>query len=132
MDVVLAVEMEVDVMKGVDVAVPADGKLDRGCGVRPRVAKMGFSLVEVSLFCAVVASCAVVGPNAETEDVGSAATVVRGTAILRHANRSAIHRSSRTKNSKKSNLNIVVASLPMASSCGVLDLFGSLGLLATT
>jgi len=124
-DVVLAVEMEVDVMSGVDVAVPADGKLDRGCGVRPRVAKMGFSLVEVSLFCAVVA-------HAETKDVGSAATVVRGTAILRHANRSAIHRSSRTKNSKKSNLNIVVASLPMASSCGVLDLFGSLGLLATT
>jgi len=47
-------------------------------------------------------------------DVGRAA--VRGTAILKQANSSAIQRSSRTKNSKKSSLNIVVASLPRASS----------------
>ena len=52
-------------------------------------------------------------------DVDTGSTPVRGTGILKQAKSSAIQRSSRTKNSKKSSLNIVVASLPRASSCGV-------------
>jgi len=57
--------------------------------------------------------------DVDIADVDTGSTPVRGTGILKQAKSSAIHRSSRTKNSKKSSLNIVVASLPRASSCGV-------------
>jgi len=86
---------------------------------------MGFSLAVPSSPAPVVEVGVEVvlelAPEAELdiEDVDVASTPVRGTGILRHANSSAIQRSSRTKNSKKSSLNIVVASLRRASSCTV-------------
>ena len=86
---------------------------------------MGFSLVVPSspapvaeVVVEVVEVVLELAPEAELEieDVDVGSTAVRGTAILKQANSSAIQRSSRTKNSKKSSLNIVVASLLRASS----------------
>ena len=89
----------------------------------PRVAKMGALLAVSSLAVGVgVEVDAAPEPEAELDSEAVGSTAVLGTAILRQANSSAMHRSSRTKNSKKSSLNIVVASLPKASSCGVVGL----------